>query len=505
MDLVSAALGVGAGLVLAVAGGLLVRRLGSGGDGRRVSAVHEQARSILASAESEAEAKAIAYREREDIKLEERRREARVLEDRLTQRESTLEQRAANLTHREEAAMVREQEIEDLRRSTQALETQARERLERVAGVDAKAAKAQLLAGVEDEARRQAMVVVHDVEVKAKEEADRRASWIIAGAVQRLASSVVSDVTTSTVMLTSDDMKGRIIGKDGRNIRAFENLTGVNLVVDDTPEAVTLSSFDPVRREIARLMLEQLIMDGRIHPASIEEAHKKAKAEVDRAVRDAGEWALVDVRLGRMNPELVDLVGQLKYRTSYGQNVLTHLVETAHVAGMLAAELGADEAEARRAGLLHDIGKAVSHMLGGSHALVGAEIARRFGEEPSVVHAIEAHHGEVEPRTLLAVITQAADALSASRPGARREQLEAYVRRLHDLEQIAMSMKGVERVFAMQAGRQLRVVVDPGAIDDLGAAELARQLALRIEKEVSYPGQIQVVVVRELRATGYAR
>jgi len=505
MEWLFGAVGFGVGVLLAAAGGLLLRRRGSESGGRQLNTAREQARSILTSAESEAEAKAVAYREREDIKLEERRRESRAMEDRLTQRESTLEQRAANLTHREEAAMLREQEIENARANIHSLEVQARERLERMAGVDAKAAKAQLLAGVEDEARREAMVLVRDVETKAKEEGDRRAGWIIASAVQRLASSVVSDVTTSSVMLPSDEMKGRIIGKDGRNIRAFESLTGVNLVVDDTPEAVTLSSFDPVRREVARLMLEQLIADGRIHPASIEEAHAKAKAEVDQAVRDAGEWALVDVRLGRMNTELVSLLGQLKYRTSYGQNVLTHLVETAHIAGMLAAELGVDESEARRAGFLHDIGKSVSHLLGGSHALVGAEIARRFGEEPAIVHAIEAHHNEVEPRTLLAVITQAADALSASRPGARREQLEAYVRRLHDLEQIAMSFPGVERVFAMQAGRQLRVVVDPGLIDDLGAADLARQIARRIESEVSYPGQIQVMVVRELRSTDYAR
>jgi ribonuclease Y len=300
-------------------------------------------------------------------------------------------------------------------------------------------------------------------------------------------------------------MKGRIIGRDGRNIRAFEGVTGVNIIVDDTPEAVAISAFDPVRREVARIALERLIADGRIHPASIEDAYEKALAEVEQSVRDSGDWALLEVGVSRLHPELVNLLGRLKYRLSYGQNVLNHLIESAKVAGMLAAEIGINPDEARRAAFLHDIGKAVSHELGGSHALVGAEIARRFGEDPAIVHGIEAHHNEVEPRTLTAVIVQAADAVSASRPGARREAVDSYVRRLEQLEAIAKDFEGVQRVYAMQAGREVRVVVDPGEVDDLGAHDLARRISKRFEEELQYPGQIQVTVIRELRATDYAR
>ncbi|MFZ0491826.1 MAG: ribonuclease Y, partial [Acidimicrobiia bacterium] len=309
----------------------------------------------------------------------------------------------------------------------------------------------------------------------------------------------------SVVELPNDDMKGRIIGREGRNIRAFEAITGVNLIVDDTPEAVSVSSFDPVRREVARLTLERLVQDGRIHPASIEEMYDKSRAEVEESVRDAGEWALVEVGISRMHPELVTLLGRLKYRTSYGQNVLKHLVECAHIAAMLASELDIDPAPVKRAALLHDLGKAVTHEVDGSHALIGAEIARRFGEDPAVVHGIEAHHNEVEPRTVLAVIVQAADAVSAARPGARREALESYVRRLEKLEELAYDFSGVEKVFAMQAGREVRVVVDPGKVDDLAASDLARRIAKRLEEDLQYPGQIQVTVIRELRVTDYAR
>jgi len=358
---------------------------------------------------------------------------------------------------------------------------------------------------VEDEARRDAMVLMRDMEQKAREEADRRARRILTSTVQRLASEVVAETTVSVVELPNDEMKGRIIGREGRNIRAFEATTGVNIIVDDTPEAVALSSFDPVRREVARRALERLIEDGRIHPTSIEEAYEKAFSEVEQSIRDAGDWAILEVGLSRFHPELVNLLGRLKYRMSYGQNVLNHLVESAKIASMLAAELGVDAEEARRAAFLHDIGKAVSHELGGSHALVGAEIARRFGEDPAVVHGIEAHHNEVEPRTLTAIIVQAADAVSAARPGARREAVESYVRRLESLESIAMSFPGVQRVFAMQAGREVRVVVDPGAVDDLAAHDLARRISRRFEDDLQYPGQIQVTVVRELRATDYAR
>jgi len=374
-----------------------------------------------------------------------------------------------------------------------------------LAGFDANAAKDQLLEQVKDEARREAMILVRDMEIKAREEADRRARRILTTAIQRLASEVVTETTVSVVELPSDDMKGRIIGREGRNIRAFEATTGVNLVVDDTPEAVSVASFDPVRREVARIALERLVADGRIHPASIEEAYEKAQAQVEQSVRDAGEWALLEVGISRLHPELVTLLGRLKYRTSYGQNVLNHLVEAANMAGMLAAELGIDPAESKRAALLHDIGKAVTHEVEGSHALIGAEIARRFGEDPAIVHGIEAHHNEVEPRTLVAVLVQAADAVSAARPGARREALESYVRRLERLEKLAKDFDGVEKVFAMQAGREVRVVVDPGSVDDLGASDLARRIAKRLEEDLQYPGQIQVTVIRELRVTDYAR
>ncbi|HSF85510.1 MAG TPA: ribonuclease Y [Acidimicrobiia bacterium] len=464
-----------------------------------------EAQKILARAEEEARALAEAYREREEAQLDHRRVEASTLEERLAQREATLEQRAANLTQREEMLIDKERGISDARSQINALEEKARSYLERVAGFDSRAAKSELLQKVEDEARREAMVVVRDLEIKAREEADRRGRRILATAVQRLAADVVSEATVSVVALPSDEMKGRIIGRDGRNIRTFEAVTGVNLIVDDTPEAVSVSTFDPVRREVARIALERLVEDGRIHPASIEEAYEKAQAEVEQTIRDAGEWALLEVGVSRMHPELITLLGRLRYRTSYGQNVLNHLIESAHIAGMLASELGLEPGEAMRAAFLHDIGKAVSHEVGGSHALIGAEIARRFGEDASIVHAIEAHHNEVEPRTLTAVLVQAADAVSAARPGARREALESYVRRLEKLEDIAGAFDGVDRVYAMQAGREIRVVVDPGTIDDLASAQLARQIARRLEDELQYPGQIEVTVIREYRATDYAR
>jgi ribonuclease Y len=470
-----------------------------------VSRARREAQQLLARSEEQARATADAYRERESATLEHRRLEITGVEERISQREATLEQRAANLAQRETLTLERERELSEARLDVERLREQARNELEKLAGIDAKAAKAEMLQRVEDEARREAMVLMRDLELKAREESDRRARRILTASVQRLAAEVVSETTVSVVPLPSDDMKGRIIGRDGRNIRAFEAVTGVNIIVDDTPEAVAISAFDPVRREVARLALERLIADGRIHPASIEDAHAKAVAEVEQSVRDAGEWALLEVALTRVHPELINLLGRLKYRMSYGQNVLNHLVESAKVAGMLAAEIGADADEARRAAFLHDIGKAVSHELGGSHALVGAEIARRFGEAPAIVHAIESHHNEVEPRTVTAVLVQAADAVSAARPGARREAVESYVRRLERLEELAGGFDGVDRVFAMQAGREVRVVVDPGQIDDLAASDLARRISRRLEDELQYPGQIQVTVIRELRAVDYAR
>jgi len=506
--LIAAGVGIAVLVVMLVARARWQRnRLSSAGT--TADEVLRQARSeaqrLLERSEHEARALAETYREREDDTLQHRRVELGATQDRLDQRGSTLEQRASNLAQREAHLVEREREVSEARQDADELKEAARAELEALSGFDARAAKDELMQRVEDEARRDAMVLMRDMELKAREEGERRARRVLTSTIQRLASKVVAETTVSVVELPSDDMKGRIIGREGRNIRAFEATTGVNIIVDDTPEAVALSTFDPVRREVARRALERLVEDGRIHPASIEDAYEKAFAEVEQSVRDAGEWAILEVRLGRVHPELVNLLGRLKYRLSYGQNVLHHLIESAKVAGMLAGEVGADADEARRAAFLHDIGKAVSHELGGSHALVGAEIARRFGEDPAVVHGIEAHHNEVEPRTLTAVIVQAADAVSAARPGARREAVESFVRRLESLEEIAMSFSGVLRAFAMQAGREVRVVVDPGEVDDLGAHDLARQLSRRFEADLQYPGQIQVTVIRELRATDYAR
>lgn len=507
---------VAAAVVFAVvlAGGivyLLARVLGKqnpapSDDGEELlSSARMEAQRILARSEEEGRARADTFREREEAQLAHRRVELENVEGRLSQREETLDQRASNLATREQMVLQRERETTEFRSEVETLREQARQELARLAGLDAIAAKEELLTQVEDEARRDAMFLVRDLEIKAREEADKRGRRILATAIQRLAAEVVTETTVSVIALPSDEMKGRIIGREGRNIRALESVTGVNLIVDDTPEAVSVASFDPVRREVARITVERLVADGRIHPASIEEAYQKAQAEVEQSVRDAGEWALLEVGLSRMNPELVTLLGRLKYRTSYGQNVLNHLVEASHVASMLASELGVDPAPVKRAALLHDIGKAVTHEVEGSHALIGAEIARRFGEDPAVVHGIEAHHNEVEPRTVLAVLVQAADAVSAARPGARREALESYVRRLERLEEVALHFDGVERVFAMQAGREVRVVVDPGEIDDLSAGDLARRIARKLEEDLQYPGQIQVTVIREFRATDYAR
>ena len=470
-----------------------------------VSKARLDAQRILTSAEEEGRAKAEAYREKEEAALSHRRVELSNLESRLSQREETLEQRASNLAQREKLIIDREEELNAARSELERLKEEARFRLEHTAGIDVEAAKAELLSQVEDEARREAMIVVRDLEIKAREEADRRARRILATAIQRLASEVVTETTVSVIQLPSDEMKGRIIGREGRNIRHLESVTGTSLIVDDTPGAVSVSSFDPVRREVARITVENLVADGRIHPASIEESYEKARAEVEQGIRDAGEWALVEVGIARMHPELITLMGRLKYRTSYGQNVLNHLVETARIASMLASELGIDPGPVKRSALLHDIGKAVTHEVEGSHALIGAEIARRFDEDPAVVHGIEAHHNEVEPRSVLAVIVQAADTVSAARPGARRETLEGYVKRLERLEGIAAEFAGVEEVFALQAGREVRVLVDPGDVSDAEARDLSRQIARKLEEDLQYPGQIQVTVIREFRATDYAR
>ncbi|MDA8434857.1 MAG: ribonuclease Y, partial [Actinomycetales bacterium] len=377
--------------------------------------------------------------------------------------------------------------------------------LEHVAGLTAEAAKAELVATIEVQAKREAALTVREIEREARDEGEDRARRIVTLAAQRIASEQTAESTVAVLHLPDDSMKGRIIGREGRNIRTFEAVTGVNLLIDDTPEAVLLSSFDPVRREVARITLEALVADGRIQPSRIEEEYERSRLAVEARIVRAGEDALVDVGIGDMHPDLIALLGRLRYRTSYGQNVLGHLVECAHLAGIMAAELRLPIEHAKRCALLHDIGKALTHEVQGSHALIGAEVARRYGEHEDVVHAIEAHHNEIEVRTLEAVLTQTADSMSGGRPGARRESLEHYVERLERLEQIASSHDGVEKVFAMQAGREVRVVVLPDRVDDIGAQVLARDIAAEIEHELTYPGQIRVTVVRESRATGLAR
>jgi ribonuclease Y len=376
--------------------------------------------------------------------------------------------------------------------------------LERIAGISAEEAKAELLASVESTARRDAAVLVRSIENEARTEGTERARAIVVEAVQRVASEQTTETVVSVLHLPADEMKGRIIGREGRNIRAFESVTGVNVIIDDTPEAVLLSCFDPVRREIGRLTLEKLILDGRIHPQRIEDVYEQSKVEVDELCLRAARDALAEVGIRDLDDRLLPTVGRLKYRTSYGQNVLGHLIESAHIAGVMAAELGIEPTLVKRCAFLHDIGKALTHEVEGSHAIIGAELLRRFGESEAVAHAVEAHHNEVQPRTVEAVLTQASDTCSAARPGARRESLETYVKRLARIEEIATSRPGVEKVFAMQAGREVRVMVQPGEVDDLAAQVIAREIAKQIEDELTYPGQIRVTVVRESRSTEIA-
>ncbi len=447
-------------------------------------------------AQVEATASAELHEQRQDLERREHRLAER--EQRLDTDLRDLDQRGERVAAQEEELVAREAGLADLEAERSAV-------LERVGELSAEEARSQVVAQIEAEAKRAGAVLARDIEKAAHDEADERATRILATAIQRLASEQTAETVVSLVHLPSDDMKGRVIGREGRNIRSFEQVTGVNLIIDDTPEAVLLSCFDPLRREVGRLTLEELVADGRIHPTRIEEVHARSERELDRVCQRAGADAALEVGISDLHPDLVMTMGRLRYRTSYGQNVLRHLVESAHVAGLLADELGVARAPVVRAAFLHDVGKALSHEVEGSHAIVGADLARRLGEEPDVVHAIEAHHNEVEPRTVEAVLTQAADAISGGRPGARRESLEAYVQRLHRLEEIAAAHEGVAKVFAMQAGRDVRVMVEPNVVDDIGAQVLARDIAKQIEEELTYPGQIKVTVVRESRATELAR
>ena len=436
--------------------------------------------------------------ERRQQRLDERERLLSEEAERLAERDRRITSGEAELAEREVAMTTREVTIAEL-------EEERRRELERVAGLTTDSAKTELIETIEAQAKREAALLVRDIETDARNTADQRARQIVVDAIQRVASEQTAESVVSVLHLPTDEMKGRIIGREGRNIRAFESVTGVNLIIDDTPEAVLLSCFDPVRREIGRLTLEKLVLDGRIHPHRIEEVFDQARHEVERLCLRAAEDALVEVGITDLHPELVTLLGRLRYRTSYGQNVLKHLVETAHIAGVMAAELRLDAPLIKRCAFLHDIGKALTHEVEGSHALIGADLARKYGEAEEVVHAIEAHHNEVPPQTIEAVLTQASDACSGGRPGARRESLEAYVKRLERIEEIAGGKQGVEKVFAMQAGREIRVMVKPDDVDDIGAAVLARDVAKQIEEELTYPGQIRVTVVRESRVTEIAR
>jgi ribonuclease Y len=450
--------------------------------------------ALLASTVKEQAADA----ERRQQRLDERERLLAEEAERLGERDKRITAAAREISERESMLTSRESSLGES-------EEKQRRELERVAGLTADSAKAELVEVIEAQAKREAVLLIRDIENDARSTGEQRARHIVVEAIQRVASEQTAESVVSVLHLPSDEMKGRIIGREGRNIRAFESVTGVNLIIDDTPEAVLLSCFDPVRREIGRLTLEKLVLDGRIHPHRIEEVFDTAKHEVERLCQRAAEDALVEVGITEIHPELVTLLGRLRYRTSYGQNVLKHLVETAHIAGIMAAELRLEPAIIKRSAFLHDIGKALTHEVEGSHALIGADLARKYGEPDEVVHAIEAHHNEVTPQTIEAVLTQASDACSGGRPGARRESLEAYVKRLERIEEIAGGKQGVEKVFAMQAGREIRVMVKPDDVDDIGAAVLARDVAKQIEEELTYPGQIRVTVVRESRVTEIAR
>ena len=507
--LISSALTAAAG----VAVGYYVRKFH---DEKKILSTKKIAEQILEEAKREAETKkremlaeareeALKIRHELEREIKERRNELQRAERRIEQREESLDRKLENLARKEEELKAKLAEAERTRQAAEGLLQERITKLEEVAGLSREEAKQVLLREVEEEASSAIGLRLKELEESFKREADRKAREIVTTAIQRCAVDHTSEVTVSVVTLPSDDMKGRIIGREGRNIRAFESLTGVDLIVDDTPEAVTLSCFDPVRREIARISLERLILDGRIHPARIEEIVEKVSREVEEHMLEAAENALLEVNVEGVHPEIVKTLGRLAYRSSYGQNALAHSLEVAHLAGVMAAELGLDEVLAKRAGLLHDIGKAIDCQVEGSHALIGADLAKRYGEPQVIVNAIAAHHEEEEPKSPYAVLVLAADAISASRPGARRESIEAYIRRLEKLENLASSFEGVEKAYAIQAGREVRVMISPEAGDNGSIYKIAYDIARKIEEDLKYPGQIKVTVIRELRAIEFAK
>ena len=516
MTIMTIAVAVVAAVIALVLGSLLGWNRRKSVAEKEISSAEEEATRIINEAiksaenkkrEAMVEAKEEILKQRSEYEKEvkERRADLQKQERRLQQKEENIDRKTDAIERKEESLAEKHAQLDRQREEIQQIKRSQTEMLERISGFTAEEAKAYLIEQVQTEVTHEAAMKIKEIEARAKDEADARAKEIIATAIQRCAADQVSEITVSVVPLPNDEMKGRIIGREGRNIRTLETITGVDLIIDDTPEAITVSCFEPVRREIARLALEKLIADGRIHPTRIEEMVEKAKREVDAVIKSEGERATFETGVRGLHPELVKMLGRLHYRTSYGQNVLRHSIEVSQLAGMMAAELGTDVQAAKRAGLLHDLGKSVDHEMEGSHVALGVEFARKYHEKEDIIHAIHAHHGDVEPRTLVACLVQAADAISAARPGARRENLENYIKRLEQLESIASSFRGVEKSYAIQAGREVRVMVKPEEVSEDEMVVLARDLAKKIEEEMEYPGQIKVNVLRETKAVEYAK
>jgi ribonuclease Y len=471
----------------------------------KISDAKKQAETLRREAALEAKSEALRMKQDAEVENKERMKEVRSSEARISQREETLDRRSETLDSREKQISAQQSALSKRESELSKRYDEVDLRLEEVARMTPEEAKAELMGALKDQMAHESATVIREAEARTKAEADKKAREILSLAIQRVAADHSAENTVSTIHIPSDDLKGRIIGREGRNIRSFEQITGTNLIIDDTPECVTISCFDPVRRETGRVTMENLISDGRIHPARIEEMYGKAQTYVADRIQEAGEQATFDVGIHDLHPELVKTLGRLRYRTSYGQNVLNHSLEVAYLCGFMASELGHDPISAKRAGLLHDLGKAVDQESGGAHAPIGAELAKRFGENVEIVHAIEAHHNDVEPSSVLAVLVQAADAVSAARPGARKETLESYIKRLEKLEEIANSYKGVKNTYAIQAGREIRVMVEPDTVNEATTTVLAHDIAQRIEKEMQYPGQVKIVVIRESRAIDYAK